>query len=184
MAGVPVSASRDLCDWPSPPCPHLPRLCLNVTVFLSETVCRTGPGTQQVLHKHCGVRTKKGDGPWTAGQSCLPAPQSTLSPDSPDSSALHIGPGLKGTSPVSPGVPWSRPRPPRSGVGQQQAGVRCRERGQAPPVPGASEHSLSCSGQTLPEDRVIPARRHSAGGREYSCTRGRCPFEAPGLPES
>ena len=66
---------------------------------------------------------------------------------------------------VSPGAPSPSSKGP--GVGQQRAGVRCRERRQAPPVPGASRHTLSCSGQTLP------------GGSRRPGLQTPCPWEVP-----
>lgn len=166
LAGV-LSALRDLCDWPSPPCPHLPCLCLNVTVFLSETVCRTGPGTQQVLHKHCRVRTKKGDGPWTAGQSCLPAPQALFHRGQPRFLCPAHRPGTEGNLPGQVRCPLEpRPRPPKVrgwDSSRLVSGVESEGRHHLSPAPP----STVCPAQARlsREDRVIPARRHSAWGR-------------------
>ena len=95
--------------------------------------------------------------------------------DSPDSSALHIGQGLKGTSPVRSGVPWSPvPVLQRSGggtaagwcqVSRARAGTTCPRRLRAQSVllrPDSPERIVSSRlADTLP-------------GAGYSC-----PWEVP-----
>lgn len=160
----------DLCDWPFPLCPHLPRLCLNVTAFLSETVCRARPGTQQVLHKCSGVRTKKGDGPWTAGRSCLPAPQGLFHRGQSRFLSPEHQPGTGGDLPDQVRCPLEpRPCPPKvRGRDSSRLVSGIPSEGRWPAVPGASGHTLSRSGQAL--GRIAASRpADTLPGARYSC---------------
>lgn len=86
------------------------------------------------------------------GRTVLPpSPTGTLSRGQPHSSALHIGPGLKGTSPVRSGVPLS-PVPSSKGLGWDSSRL-------VSGVESEGRHHLS----PAPPSTVCPAQPDSPG---------------------